>query len=98
MQIGVCDEQKEIREMIIDKVKAFYPTEHIPSFPSGQAILDTLHLPDILFLDIQMPKMNGMETARELRTRNQQMIIIFVTVTNGIPEKNCTKKRKYNLS
>ena len=81
MQIGICDDQKEIREMMMDKVKAFYPTEHIQSYPSGQALLDALHLPDILFLDIQMPKMNGMETARELRKRNQQMIIIFVTVT-----------------
>ena len=81
MQIGVCDDQKEIREMIIDKVKKFYPAEDIVSYGSGREVLDALQLPDILFLDIQMPEMDGLETAGELRKLNRQMIIIFVTVT-----------------
>lgn len=36
-------------------------------------------LPDILFLDIQMPGRNGMEIAAELRRRQKDMILIFVT-------------------
>ena len=63
MQIGVCDDQKEIRELIIDKIKKFYPTENITSYKSGQEVLDDLYPPDILFLDIQMPEMDGMGTA-----------------------------------
>ena len=35
--------------------------------------------PDILFLDIQMPGMDGMETAKMLRQDNEDMILIFVT-------------------
>lgn len=81
MQIGICDDQKEIREMIIDKVKKLYPAEDIVSYGSGREVLDALHLPDILFLDIQMPEMDGLETAGEIRKLNRQMIIIFVTVT-----------------
>lgn len=81
MKIGVCDDQKEIREMILEKIKKLYPAEDLRAYGSGQEVLDALHLPDILFLDIQMPTMDGMETARELRKRNRQAIIIFVTVT-----------------
>lgn len=81
MQIGVCDDQKEMRDMIIDKVKKLYPADDIASYKSGQEVLEALQCPDILFLDIQMPKMDGLETARELRKVNRQMIIIFVTVT-----------------
>lgn len=81
MQIGVCDDQKEMREIIIDKIKKFYRAEDIESYRSGQEVLAASHLPDILFLDIQMPEINGLETAKELRKLNQQMIIIFVTVT-----------------
>ncbi len=35
---------------------------------------------DILFLDIQMEGMDGMETARKLRSRNFKGYLIFVTV------------------
>ena len=38
-----------------------------------------IHKPDILFLDIQMPGMDGMETAKMLRQDNENMILIFVT-------------------
>lgn len=36
-------------------------------------------LPDILFLDIQMPGRNGMEIAEELRKQHKDTILIFVT-------------------
>ena len=81
MQIGVCDDQEEMREMLMDKIKKVYPSEDIMPYRLGQEVLDALYPPDILFLDIQMPDMNGLQTARELRKRSQQMIIIFVTVT-----------------
>ncbi len=81
MRIGVCDDQKEIREMIMDKVKMLYPKEEVVPYQSGQEVLDALRLPDILFLDIQMPEMDGMETARKLRGRDRRVVIIFVTVT-----------------
>lgn len=32
MQIGVCDDQKEIRETIADKVRRLYPAEDIRAY------------------------------------------------------------------
>ena len=34
---------------------------------------------DLVFLDIDMPGMNGMDTARELRSMDQAVMLIFVT-------------------
>lgn len=81
MQIGVCDDQQETRELIADKIRMVYPEVNIIFYKSGQEVLDALQLPDILFLDIQMPGTDGMQTARELRRFNRKIIIIFVTVT-----------------
>ncbi|MCM1122258.1 MAG: LytTR family DNA-binding domain-containing protein [Eubacterium sp.] len=46
---------------------------------SGEEVLLQEESPDILFLDIQMPGRNGMEIAGELRRKNHDTILIFVT-------------------
>ena len=79
MRIAICDDEKNIRELIGNKVLKQYPESEIVFFSSGEELLlsDT-HI-DILFLDIQMSGRDGMETARELRQHDNDVIIIFVT-------------------
>lgn len=79
MRIGICDDQKEVRKLLAEKVGRLYPSANVTSYASGQEVLAALRLPDILFLDIQMPQMDGMEVAREIRKNNSQVILIFVT-------------------
>lgn len=81
MQIGICDDEREAREYIADKIKRLYPSDSIYLYASGELLLQADVLPDILFLDIQMPQMNGMETARRLRQKDKKLVIIFVTAT-----------------
>ena len=79
MRIAICDDEKNIRELIGNKVEKQYPKAEIVFFSSGEELLlSDVHI-DILFLDIQMSGKDGMETARELRRRNNDVIIIFVT-------------------
>lgn len=79
MEIAICDDEKEIRELLRDKVKKIYPTANISLYASGIELLEHNEKADIVFLDIQMPDKNGMETAEDLRRQGKNAILIFVT-------------------
>ena len=79
MQIAVCDDEKEIRDMFEEKIQRICPKADLTLYKSGKELLLSEESPDIVLLDIQMPGKNGMETARELRRNNKKAIIIFVT-------------------
>lgn len=78
MRIGICDDEKDIRELLGRKLRVLYPTAELSFYSSGEELLSG-ELPEILLLDIQMPGINGMDTARELRKRNSKIVLIFVT-------------------
>jgi len=79
MQIAICDDEKNIRELIASKVMHLFPKAEIAFYASGDELLLSDKAIDILFLDIQMSGRNGMETARELRKKDKKVILIFVT-------------------
>ncbi len=78
MKIGICDDEEATREMLKAGVRKCYPRADILLYASGEELLAG-ELPDILLLDIQMQGKSGIETAEELRRKNSQLIIIFVT-------------------
>jgi len=79
MRIAICDDEKNIRELLGKKVTKQYPDAEIVFFTSGEELLlSDMHM-DILFLDIQMTGKNGMKTAGELRRKDKDVILIFVT-------------------
>jgi len=79
VRIAICDDEKNIRELIGTKVRKQYPESEIVFFSSGEELLlSDMHI-DILFLDIQMSGRNGIETAKEIRKNNKMMMIVFVT-------------------
>lgn len=79
MQIAICDDEKSIGLILEEKIKKLLPDAVIDKYLSGDELIASGCEPDILFLDIQMPGMDGMETARILRQKNERMVLIFVT-------------------
>ena len=79
MRIAICDDEKNIRELIANKVAKQYPDAEIILFQSGEELLLSDEHINVLFLDIQMSGIDGMETARELRKKEKKVILIFVT-------------------
>ncbi len=83
MKIAVCDDEKETRNMFAEKLRKMFPEAELLLYRSGEELLLSDAGPDIVLLDIQMPGYNGMETARRLRSRNREIIIIFVTALDN---------------
>lgn len=84
LHIAVCDDEKYISDKIKMMVSDFFGRKNMDivifQFLSGEKLLKDNRTIDILFLDIQMKDMDGMETARKLRERKFKGILIFITV------------------
>ena len=79
MQIAICDDEVSMVQILEEKIKKLLPDAVIDKYLSGDELIASGSKPDILFLDIQMLGMDGMETAKMLRQDNEDMILIFVT-------------------
>lgn len=79
VKIAVCEDEIEVQKMLAESIQKVCPNAEILCYLSSEALLEADEQIDILFLDIQMPGKNGMETARALRKRGMDTILIFVT-------------------
>ena len=84
IRIAICDDEKHMSDHIKEMVSDFFHKKNreisIRTFLSGEDLLSHDGQIDILFLDIQMKGMDGMETARKLRASKFRGFLIFITV------------------
>ena len=84
MDIAVVDDEKAIREYICGLVEERQPESRIEAYATGEGLLTSGKRFDIVFLDIQMEGMNGIEAARSLREKNANLgvedtVLVFIT-------------------
>ena len=77
--MAVVDDEKAIREQICTLIEEQQPGSRIESYAAGEELLASGKRFDIVFLDIQMEGMNGIEVARNLRKQQGDTILIFIT-------------------
>lgn len=84
IRIAICDDEKHMSDHIRSFVSDFFHKKHreisLRMFSSGEELLSYNGQIDILFLDIQMKDMDGMETARKLRADKFRGFLVFITV------------------
>lgn len=84
IHIGIIDDDAQHQKTISLFIKRYEKEEHI--YFKTEQYMDGLNFIeeykgnlDIVFWDIEMPHMDGMETARELRKMDSDVAIVFVT-------------------
>lgn len=85
MRIVICDDDPICLENAKSAVEAWAEgcgqRVEISTFENGSDLIESLHQKkaDILLLDIMMPMYNGMEVAKEIRTFDNNLILVFLT-------------------
>ena len=79
MKIAICDDEKMIREDIAQTVELLYPETVLLVFENAAELLASEEIFDIIFLDIQMDGISGMDAAKALRGKGDNAVLIFVT-------------------
>lgn len=83
LRIGICDDEdwylanmEEILSEYCDARKLEYK---IYQYKDGYELITAQNLLDIIFLDIEMTNMDGIEAARKIREKNMDVPIIYIT-------------------
>lgn len=86
IQIGICDDSSEDIKLLTEALYSYDPSFKISNYTSGRSLLDDLDehevVFDLLFLDIYMPGINGIETAGKIRAKMRDVMIIFISSSN----------------
>ena len=79
IKIAICDDEPIIVDDILSKISEFRPEYKADVYYSGESLLNSDIKYDLIFLDIEMSGINGMETALQIRKYNKDVYIVFLT-------------------
>ncbi len=84
MKIAICDDEKVYIDKIKRIVENFFSSKNmdcsIECFSCGEDLILCNEIFDIVFLDIEMKKLNGIETAKKLNAKsNHTKVFIFTS-------------------
>lgn len=83
MRIAICDDEEKFRiqeKAVIDRICGSMDVL-VEAFSDGKAFLESFDKTpcDLVFLDIEMPVMDGITLAKEIRKRSVETRIVFLT-------------------
>ena len=83
MKIAIVEDEKEFSDTLLDYLNRYQKENNfqydIHMFDSAELFLEKKETVDVIFLDINLKKMNGLELAKTIRKTNKQVMIFFVT-------------------
>ena len=80
--IAIVEDEKNLREDLADLISSRKGFRCIGAFPSAEEALKALpdKPPDVVVMDINLPKMSGIECTRELKIRLPETEVVMLTM------------------
>lgn len=78
MKIGICDDNEK-EHLFLMQACSLYGEHTYIHFYSGEDLLNAAELPELLFLDIEMPALNGLDAMHHLEKSSPSPYILFYT-------------------
>ncbi len=85
VKAAICDDELHFQSFLREKLESYYGMleVEIEVFSSGISFLEKFrehpYVYQLIFMDIEMPGINGIETSRLIRDINQSVPVIFLT-------------------
>lgn len=83
IQIAVCDDEatvcKEITRAISDFLCGQDVDFQVWQYTNPQVLYEQVTVFDLIYLDIQMPRLDGIELAKHIRSQNMECVLVFIT-------------------
>lgn len=87
MNIAICDDDDVFRNVLEKHLRTYFNERSISlnflHFSCGEDLLENTTLFDLIFLDVEIGKINGIETGMELKKKNPHNIIFVITSYEG---------------
>lgn len=83
IRIAIVDDEKQIRDKIFTLISKYFVQNlleyEIKSFSDGKELIESDLNYDIIFLDIEMENIDGIQTAQYIRKSDMNVPIVYVT-------------------
>lgn len=86
IKVGICDDEQRFLSQMEQTIEAIAQKYHyevqVEVYSDGKELLEDFEKGiglDLVFLDIEMEKVDGIETARKIRERDYHLLIVYVS-------------------
>jgi CheY-like chemotaxis protein len=92
VQVLLAEDDADDRELFIEAFLVVDPTIRVQTVDTGEELINHLNdaasFPDCIFLDLNMPKKNGVECLQEIKENNKIRSIPVIIYTTSVNAKD----------